>query len=195
MQLSIPSPAKLNLFLHINGRLPNGYHQLQTAFQLIDFGDTVTLTKRSDGVIRLLSPIEGVPDDEHLAVRAATALKASINGAATTELGVDIAVDKVLPMGGGLGGGSSNAASTLLGLNQLWNLNLNIDELAAIGLTLGADVPVFVRGQNSFAEGVGELLQPIKLPNQWFSVIKPASDVSTATIFAHPQLTLSLIHI
>ena len=193
MQLVIPSPAKLNLFLHITGRLANGYHQLQTVFQLLEYGDTITLSSRDDDAIRLTTPLTGVTEQQHLAVRAAEALRRYVDSHAfgddTHRHGVDIAVEKVLPMGGGLGGGSSNAASTLLGLNQLWQLDLSIDELAIIGLELGADVPVFVRGQNSAAEGVGEVLQPIKLPNRWFVVIKPPVEVATATIFGHPQLT------
>ena len=186
--LTLPSPAKLNLFLHITGQRSDGYHELQTAFQLLDFGDTVELQTRSDNQIVLLESLEGVADEDNIAIRAARLLQnhGSVTG---STLGADIRIRKQIPMGGGLGGGSSNAASTLLGLNQLWGLGLSIDQLADLGLTLGADVPVFIHGNSSFGEGIGEQLQPLVLPKCWFAVIKPPVSVPTGEIFSHPQLT------
>lgn len=184
--LALPSPAKLNLFLHILGRRPDGYHELQTLFQFLNYGDTLTLTARTDGIIVLENPLPGVPDDDNLVVRAARQLAATADH---TIPGVSIAVDKQLPMGGGLGGGSSNAATTLLGLNQLWNLNLSLDELAELGLSLGADVPVFVRGHAAWGEGVGEQLTDANPPEDWFLVIKPPCDISTKEIFSEQGLT------
>ena len=186
--LTLPSPAKLNLFLHITGQRSDGYHELQTAFQLLDFGDTVELQTRSDNQIVLLESLEGVADEDNIAIRAARLLQnhGSVTG---STLGADIRIRKQIPMGGGLGGGSSNAASTLLGLNQLWGLGLSIDQLTDIGLTLGADVPVFIHGNSSFGEGIGEQLQPLVLPKCWFAVIKPPVSVPTGEIFSHPQLT------
>ncbi|NWO04260.1 MAG: 4-(cytidine 5'-diphospho)-2-C-methyl-D-erythritol kinase, partial [Alteromonadaceae bacterium] len=185
--LTLPSPAKLNLFLHIVGKRPDGYHELQTLFQFLDYGDelTFTLTPDQPGV-RLAEPIHGVADDDNLIIRAARMLA----GHAQEPLpGVTIAIDKRLPMGGGLGGGSSNAATTLLALNRLWQLNLSEDELAEMGLTLGADVPVFVRGRAAFAEGVGEKLTPANPPEDWFLVLKPACDINTGKIFSEKGLT------
>ncbi|MDF0751865.1 4-(cytidine 5'-diphospho)-2-C-methyl-D-erythritol kinase [Marinobacter sp. 71-i] len=184
--LKLPSPAKLNLFLHILGRRPDGYHELQTLFQFLDYGDTITLTPRTDGQIVLEQSIPGVPDDENLVVRAARQLAAAANREVP---GASIAVDKRLPMGGGLGGGSSNAATTLLGLNQLWGLNYSLDELAELGLALGADVPVFVRGHSAWGEGVGERLTDAHPPEDWFLVIKPPCDISTREIFSEQGLT------
>ena len=184
--LVLPSPAKLNLFLHILGRRPDGYHELQTLFQFLDYGDTLTLTTRSDGRIVLEQPIPGVPDEENLVVRAARQL-AETEGNAVA--GVTIGIDKKLPMGGGLGGGSSNAATTLLGLNRLWGLNRSLDELAELGLTLGADVPVFVHGHSAWGEGVGERLTNANPPEDWFVVIKPPCDISTKEIFSEQGLT------
>lgn len=183
--LSVPSPAKINLFLHIIGRTDNGYHKLQTLFQLLDFGDTVHLESIDNSEIRLNTALDGVAKADNIAVKAAQLLQ-SYSG---TKHGVAISIDKQLPMGGGLGGGSSNAASTLLGLNKLWQLGLSQAELANISVKLGADVPVFVMGQNSLAEGIGEQLHPISLPNMWYVVVKPPVNVETATIFSHPQLT------
>ncbi|MBW7472820.1 4-(cytidine 5'-diphospho)-2-C-methyl-D-erythritol kinase [Marinobacter sp. F4218] len=185
--LTLPSPAKLNLFLHIVGRRPDGYHELQTLFQFLDFGDdiTFTLTPEQPG-IRLTDSVSGVPDDENLIVRAAKALAASVSGPLP---GVNIGVAKRLPMGGGLGGGSSNAATTLLGLNHLWQLNLPIDELAELGLALGADVPVFVRGRAAFGESVGEKLTPANPPEDWFVILKPACNINTGKIFSEEGLT------
>lgn len=185
--ISLPSPAKLNLFLHIVGRRPDGYHELQTLFQFLDYSDELsfTLTPDQPGV-RLARPIPNVPDDDNLVIRAAKALMTLSDKGLP---GVTIAIDKRLPMGGGLGGGSSNAATTLLGLNHLWNLGLSNDELAGIGLTLGADVPVFVRGHAAFGEGVGEKLTNANPPQDWFVVIKPACNLNTGKIFSEQGLT------
>lgn len=184
--LVLPSPAKLNLFLHILGRRPDGYHELQTLFQFLNYGDTLTLTARTDDRIVLEQPLPGVPDEENLIVRAARKLRATTDGATP---GVSIAIDKQLPMGGGLGGGSSNAATTLVGLNRLWGLNRSLDELAELGLSLGADVPVFVRGHAAWGEGVGERLTDANPPEDWFLVIKPPCDISTKEIFSEQGLT------
>ncbi|WP_318479754.1 4-(cytidine 5'-diphospho)-2-C-methyl-D-erythritol kinase [Photobacterium leiognathi] len=179
-----PAPAKLNLFLYITGQRPNGYHDLQTLFQFVDYGDTLTITPRRDNQIRLTPAIEGVKTEDNLIYRAAEALRQAAN----CDLGADIHIDKILPMGGGLGGGSSNAATTLVALNHLWQTNLSVDELAEIGLKLGADVPVFVRGTSAFAEGVGEKLQPAEPEEKWFLVAKPDISIATVDIFTHPEL-------
>jgi len=192
--LTLPSPAKLNLFLHITGRRSDGYHELQTAFQLLDFGDTVEIDTRSDNKIVLLESLEGVPDEDNIVVRAAKLLQKQESGK-NRVLGANIKINKQIPMGGGLGGGSSNAASTLLGLNYLWKMGLSNDQLAEIGLSLGADVPVFIYGQNSFGEGIGERLQTLVLPKYWFTVIKPPVSVPTAEIFLHSQLTRDTVTI
>ncbi|MBO3275028.1 4-(cytidine 5'-diphospho)-2-C-methyl-D-erythritol kinase [Pseudomonas schmalbachii] len=184
-RLTLPAPAKLNLFLHILGRRPDGYHELQTLFQFLDHGDELQFALREDGVIHLRSDIPGVPHDSNLIVRAARKLQE----ASGTRLGADIWLDKRLPMGGGIGGGSSDAATTLLGLDRLWNLQWDEDRLAALGLTLGADVPVFVRGRAAFAEGVGEKLTPVELEEPWFLVVAPQVFVSTAEVFSDPELT------
>ena len=185
-----PSPAKLNLFLYITGQRPDGYHTLQTLFQFLDYGDTLTIVPRQDGQLRLLTPVEGVPDDENLIIRAARLLMSS--AAARDRLpkgsGADISIDKRLPMGGGLGGGSSNAATVLVALNHLWQCQLSEDELAAIGLTLGADVPVFVRGHAAFAEGVGEILTPVDVAEKWYLVAHPGVSIPTPIIFRDPEL-------
>lgn len=183
--LILPAPAKLNLFLHITGRRADGYHELQTLFQFLDHGDTLGFRVREDGEIRLHGEIAGVPHDSNLIVRAARLLQQ----AAATPLGADLWLDKRLPMGGGIGGGSSDAATTLLGLDHLWQLNLGLDRLAELGLRLGADVPVFVRGRAAFAEGVGERLTPLDLDEPWFLVAVPQVSVSTAEIFSAPELT------
>ncbi|MDX1802023.1 MAG: 4-(cytidine 5'-diphospho)-2-C-methyl-D-erythritol kinase [Marinobacter sp.] len=186
MSLTLPAPAKLNLFLHINRRRPDGYHELQTLFQFLDAGDQLTFTRRPDAAITLGPDIPGLPAGDNLVMRAAERLRTF---AGRPELGVDIQLDKHLPMGGGLGGGSSNAATTLLGLNQLWQLNLSIDTLAALGLELGADVPVFVRGFAAVGEGIGEKLTPATPPEDWFVVLKPACSVNTGLIFSQQGLT------
>jgi 4-diphosphocytidyl-2-C-methyl-D-erythritol kinase len=185
--LSLAAPAKLNLFLHVTGRRDDGYHTLQTVFQLLDWGDTVTLEARDDGAITLAGPDLGIASDDNLAVRAARALKALPGTGA--DRGVHITLDKRIPTGGGLGGGSSDAASTLLGLARLWDLAVTEDRLAAIGATLGADVPVFVRGHSAWAEGIGEELEPLELPPAWFLVVHPGVHVDTGEIFSRRELT------
>ncbi|WP_311950496.1 4-(cytidine 5'-diphospho)-2-C-methyl-D-erythritol kinase [Halomonas piscis] len=183
--LTLPAPAKLNRTLHIVGRRPDGYHELQTLFQFLDLCDEITLTPRVDGRLVLESPLDGVADDDNLALRAARRLQRL----APAGCGVSIEIDKRLPLGGGLGGGSSNAATVLLGLNALWRLGLSLDELATLGLALGADVPVFVRGRSAWAEGVGDRLTPVQLATPWFVVIHPGVSVSTAGVFGDPELT------
>lgn len=183
--LILPAPAKLNLFLHITGRRADGYHELQTLFQFLDHADELGFALREDGEIHLRTPIDGVPHDSNLIVRAARLLQQESG----TTLGADIWLDKRLPMGGGIGGGSSDAATTLLGLNHLWQTGLDEDRLAALGLRLGADVPVFVRGRAAFAEGVGEQLQAVELSEPWFLVAVPQVFVSTAEVFSAPELT------
>lgn len=181
-RLTLPAPAKLNLFLHVVGRRADGYHLLQTLFQLLDHGDIVTLEEHD----RLaLNDLPGVPREQNLVWRAALALQQHTG----TRHGARIHLDKRLPAGGGLGGGSSDAASTLLGLNRLWGLGLDTDTLAAIGLTLGADVPVFVRGHTAFGEGVGERLTPVEMPPRRYLVIHPGCHVSTADVFRDSSLT------
>lgn len=180
-----PAPAKINLFLHVTGRRSDGYHTLQTVFQFLDFCDYLDFERREDGAISRLSELAEVPEERDLVVRAARALKAHSG----TRLGVNIAVQKRLPMGGGLGGGSSDAATTLVALNHLWGLDLPVEELARLGLALGADVPVFVHGQAAFAEGVGEVLTPIELSEPWYLLLKPPCAVATAAVFQHPDLT------
>ena len=186
-----PSPAKLNLFLYITGQRPDGYHTLQTLFQFLDYGDTLTIDVRRDGQIRLLTPVEGVADEDNLIIRAARLLTqaAGERGRFDTRCGADIRIGKRLPMGGGLGGGSSNAATVLVALNHLWQCGLTVDELAALGLTLGADVPVFVRGHAAFAEGVGEVLTPVTVEEKWYLVAHPGVSIPTPVIFNDPDLT------
>ncbi|CAB5626480.1 4-(cytidine 5'-diphospho)-2-C-methyl-D-erythritol kinase [Pseudomonas asiatica] len=183
--LTLPAPAKLNLWLHIIGRRADGYHELETVFQFLDHGDELSFAVRDDGVIRLHTEIEAVPHDSNLIVRAARKLQEQSG----TTLGADIWLTKVLPMGGGIGGGSSDAATTLLALAHLWQLDWDEDRLAALGLSLGADVPVFVRGHAAFAQGVGEQLTPVDPEEPWYVVLVPQVSVSTVEIFSHPQLT------
>ena len=178
------APAKLNLMLRVVGRREDGYHLLQTVFRFIDYGDDVQITVRDDGAIRRTHDIAGIGADEDLTLRAARALKE----ASGTALGAEIALTKRLPLGGGLGGGSSDAATVLLALNQLWGTGLSRARLQALGLDLGADVPVFVHGTSAFAEGVGEVLTPIVLPPAWYVVLTPPVSVATARVFAHPDL-------
>ncbi len=180
-----PSPAKLNLFLHITGQRADGYHQLQTLFQFLDYGDVLHFQLREDGRIQRRQPLPGVSIEHDLCVRAACLLQQETKAVQ----GVDITLDKHLPMGGGLGGGSSNAATTLVALNHLWGCGLNRDELMALGLRLGADVPVFINGVAAWAEGIGEQLTPAEPPQPWFLVIKPPVEVSTAKIFGALELT------
>ena len=185
--LRLPAPAKLNLMLRVVGRRPDGYHLLQTVFQFVDQCDWVVLRERRDGHIGLASLLPGVPEESDLTVRAAKLLR---QAAGNEGLGVEIEVEKNLPMGGGLGGGSSDAATTLLGLNALWELGLSIETLAGLGLQLGADVPVFVRGYAAWGEGVGEDLTPLpELPEPWYVVVTPPCHVATGAIFSSPDLT------
>lgn len=183
--LTLPAPAKINLMLHIVGRRPDGYHRLQTLFQLLDFGDTLTLEPLAQPNIELSCSDPELASADNLVMRAAQALQ-PLTGNRT---GARLYLNKQLPAGGGLGGGSSDCATALLGLNQLWSLNLSVDELADIGLSLGADVPVFVRGHSAWAEGIGEQLTPVDMPQNWFVVVHPGVHVSTAELFSHPQLT------
>ena len=180
-----PAPAKLNLFLHVVGRRADGYHLLQTAFRLLDWGDTLDFALRTDGRIHRVNTVPGVVEDDDLVVRAARLLQAHTGSG----LGADITVHKVLPMGGGIGGGSSDAATTLIALNRLWGTGRTRVELQALGLQLGADVPVFVFGQDAFAEGVGETLQPLALAPAWYVVVSPGISVPTAEIFSAKDLT------
>lgn len=181
-----PAPAKLNLFLHITGRRADGYHELQTVFRLLDWGDRIGLRLREDGQVRREGEgAAGVAEADDLAVRAARLLKESANVAQ----GVDIIVEKNISAGGGFGGGSSDAATVLVVLNRLWQAGLDEDALAALGLRLGADVPVFVRGHNAWAEGVGERLQPVALAPAWYVIVEPGVHVPTPALFADPDLT------
>lgn len=185
-----PSPAKLNLFLYITGQRADGYHTLQTLFQFLDYGDEMNINVRSDGEIHLLTPVDGVEHEDNLIVRAARLLMktAAERGRLSAGSGADISILKRLPMGGGLGGGSSNAATVLVALNHLWQCGLSVDELAIMGLTLGADVPVFVRGHAAFAEGVGEILTPVNPAEKWYLVAHPGVSIPTPVIFNDPDL-------
>lgn len=184
-RLRLPAPAKLNLFLHVNGRRPDGYHRLQTVFQLLEWGDEIELALRTDGRIERVDGPDDVPPEQDLAVRAARLL-AKETGVVP---GVDIVVRKRVPAGAGLGGGSSDAATVLLGLDRLWNLGIDASRLLELGLSLGADVPVFLAGRSAFAEGIGERLWPLDLPDRWYVVIWPGVAVPTAAIFQAPELT------
>ena len=180
-----PAPAKLNLFLHVVGRRSDGYHLLQSVFRLIDLGDALRFAPLTDGRIARAAPLAGVPEERDLCLRAARMLQE----ASGASLGVEIAIEKRLPMGGGLGGGSSDAATVLLALNRLWSLDWPRERLQALGLELGADVPFFIHGRNAFVEGVGERLQALNLPPAWYLVVAPPASVPTAEIFAAPNLT------
>ncbi len=184
-ELRLPSPAKLNLMLHITGQRSDGYHLLQTVFQLLDVGDTVAISTNGSGVVQVNCPALSIPQEQNLAWQAARLLQQHSG----STLGASIDIDKQLPTGGGIGGGSSNAATVLLGLNKLWQLDLPLPELAALGLQLGADVPVFVHGHSAWGEGIGELLEPILLPQRYYLVIAPGCSISTAEVFSHRQLT------
>ncbi|TFW07924.1 4-(cytidine 5'-diphospho)-2-C-methyl-D-erythritol kinase [Oxalobacteraceae bacterium OM1] len=184
-----PAPAKLNLFLHVTGRRPDGYHLLQTVFQLLDHGDTLHFTVRPDGAMRRTNDIPGVPEGADLVVRAARLLQQAARERSIDAPGADITVEKRLPMGGGLGGGSSDAATTLLALNHLWQTGFSRAELMQLGVRLGADVPFFLFGQNAFAEGIGEALVPVRTPGCWYVVIEPGVTAPTAAIFSAPDLT------
>jgi 4-diphosphocytidyl-2-C-methyl-D-erythritol kinase len=187
------APAKINLFLHITGQRADGYHTLQSVFELLDFYDIICVKSNYSGNIKRVNTVQNVPENQDLAIRAALALQQATN----CKLGADIHVEKHIPMGGGLGGGSSDAATVLLALNHLWSLDLTRTELMQIGLTLGADVPVFIFGQTAWAEGIGELLSPVELPAQntnlqqepYYVVLTPQIQVSTKQIFAYPRLT------
>lgn len=184
-RLTLLSPAKLNLFLHITGRRADGYHNLQTLFQLLNYGDTLSFIRRDDNHISLSPELPGVGFEQNLIIKAVHALEAY----KPANAGVDIQLEKRLPMGGGIGGGSSNAATTLVALNHLWSCGLSKHQLQNIGLQLGADVPVFINAQTAWAEGVGEELQAIEMQPKWFLVIQPDCHVSTAEIFSHKDLT------
>jgi len=188
MTLSVLSPAKLNLFLHITGRRPDGYHELQTLFQLLDWGDRLDFATNSSGAITLDSDDDSIAEADNLVVRAAHALHRD-------GLGVHIRLRKTIPTGAGLGGGSSNAATTLLALNHLWGLGLSRDHLLSLGAGLGADVPVFVGAHTAWAEGTGDLLTPVDLPERWYLILVPDCHVATARVFSHRQLTRNSIPI
>jgi 4-diphosphocytidyl-2-C-methyl-D-erythritol kinase len=181
----LPAPAKLNLMLHVVGRRADGYHLLQTVFRLIDLADTLAFAPRTDGAIRLATPLSGVPEGDDLTVRAARLLQAETGCAR----GATISLEKRIPIGGGLGGGSSDAATTLIALNELWGTGLARADLARLGLRLGADVPFFLFGRNAFGEGLGEVLTPLDLGPAWYVVITPQVAVSTREMFAAPELT------
>lgn len=185
------APAKLNLFLHVTGRRNDGYHLLQTVFRFLDFSDQLRFNLRQDGAVKLNKSIAGVPEEKDLCVRAAKLLQQESG----TNRGVEIFLTKRIPLGGGLGGGSSDAATTLMALNHLWDLSLSRNQLRALGLQLGADVPVFIFGENAFAEGVGEKLVPITLPPAWYLVLIPPLNVSTAEVFSSKELTRNTIPI
>lgn len=180
-----PSPAKLNLFLHIVGRRIDGYHLLQTMFQLLDWGDKIRFRVRNDGIITRLTPLPNVPETADLCIRAARLLQQHTN----CSLGAEIALEKRIPMGGGLGGGSSNAATVLIALNELWNTKVTHAKLLTLGATLGADVPVFIHGKTAWAEGIGEQLTAITLPEQVFVILDPQVNISTVELFQTPELT------
>lgn len=180
-----PAPAKLNLFLHVTGRRADGFHELQTVFQLLDLCDTIGITLRKDGAVERIGGPADIAADADLTVRAARALKAAAN----VKEGASLRVTKRIPTGGGLGGGSSDAATALLALNRLWKCGLKIEELGRIGFGLGADVPVFVHGSSAFAEGLGEVLTPVELPPRWFLIIHPGVAVATREVFQAPELT------
>lgn len=180
-----PSPAKLNLFLHIVGQRADGYHELQTLFQFLNYGDTITITPTKTPKITLLTQFDGVPEESNLIVKAAKILQLH----SKTQCGAQISIDKILPMGGGLGGGSSNAATVLLALNALWQTKVSLNELAKLGLALGADVPIFMHGFAAFAEGIGEKLTPVQPKEVWYLVTKPNISISTAAVFTAKDLT------
>ncbi|MGD8910620.1 MAG: 4-(cytidine 5'-diphospho)-2-C-methyl-D-erythritol kinase [Chromatiales bacterium] len=185
MQASWPAPAKLNLMLRVVGRRADGYHELQTVYQFIDRQDELSFEPRDDGEIRLLNPLPGVPPESDLCYRAARALQQ----ATAIRLGVDISLQKNLPMGGGLGGGSSDAATTLVALNRLWHTGLDSQALQSIGLRLGADVPIFIHGLAAWAEGIGEEFEPLEPATDWYLILLPDCQVSTGEIFAQRDLT------
>jgi len=182
--INFPSPAKLNLFLHIVGQRDDGYHNLETLFQFLNYSDKITLTVTETPTIELLTPIKGVKNEDNLIIKAAKLLKQSSN----SSLGVKIAINKILPMGGGLGGGSSNAATILVALNTLWQCQLSLSELATLGLSLGADVPIFIHGFSAFAQGVGDELTAISPQEAWYLITKPECSISTQQVFTASDL-------
>ena len=182
---NLPAPAKLNLFLHVTGRRNDGYHLLETVFQFIDLADSLDLCLRDDGVVRRIGPPDEIAPELDLTLRAAAALKTATG----CRLGVDIGLRKLIPIGAGLGGGSSDAATVLLGLNKLWRLGLKRRDLIEVARPLGADVPVFVFGRNAYATGIGDRLQPIDLPHRWFVLVTPPVSVATPGVFNDPKLT------
>lgn len=185
-----PAPAKLNLFLHVTGRRPDGYHLLQSVFQLIDRADRLHFDLRADGRVVRTTEVPGVPEEQDLIVRALRLLATEYRRRHGRDVpGIDVAVEKLLPMGGGLGGGSSDAATALLAANHLWQAGLSREELMALGLPLGADIPFFLFGETAFAEGVGEALQPVAGPDCWYVVIEPGVSVPTPAVFCAPDLT------
>ncbi|HFD87198.1 MAG TPA: 4-(cytidine 5'-diphospho)-2-C-methyl-D-erythritol kinase [Gammaproteobacteria bacterium] len=186
-----PAPAKLNLFLHITGRRSDGYHELQTIFQILDYGDELAFEVTETPTIARVTDIPGVPAEHDLIVRAAALLQAETG----VGQGVRFYIDKRLPMGGGLGGGSSDAATTLVALNHLWGCDLSVDQLARLGCALGADVPVFVRGHTAWGEGIGELLAPVELKPAWYVVIRPDAEIATPALFSSPELTRDCVKI
>lgn len=188
VSLSLPAPAKLNLFLHVTGRRDDGYHELQTLFQLLDWGDTVHLEHAPDGLIGQGAPVEGVAPERDLALRAARLLRDTARREGRPAGGVIVTLDKRIPQGSGLGGASSDAASVLLGANLLWGSGYDRGRLAELGRALGADVPVFVRGRSAWAEGVGEVLTPVSLGERWYVLVFPGEGASTASLFADPDL-------
>ena len=181
------APAKINLFLHINSKREDGYHNLQTIFQLLDYYDELSFSPREDGIIQRVSGNDVVPESQDLIIRAAKALQQETG----TDLGVDISVVKNIPAGGGLGGGSSNAATTLIALNELWDTQYSEKQLIKIGLALGADVPIFIAGRSAWAQGVGEVLTPMTLPKHYFLVVSINKHISTGQIFSHKALTMT----
>lgn len=189
---TFPAPAKLNLFLHVIGRRDDGYHLLQTVFRFVDYADQLSFDVTSDGVISHVNPIAGLTDTDDLCVRAAKLLREKSGKAM---LGVRIHLEKKIPLGSGLGGGSSDAATTLIALNRLWEINWERECLMALGLELGADIPVFIYGQNAFAEGVGEQLEKVDLPCAWYVVLTPPVQIATAAVFASEELTRNTIPI
>jgi 4-diphosphocytidyl-2-C-methyl-D-erythritol kinase len=195
--VTFPSPAKINLFLHITGQRADGYHELETLFQFLDYGDSITFSVTKDLAIDLVTPIKGVAHNDNLIVKAAKLLQHK----SKKSLGVKIDITKVLPMGGGLGGGSSNAATVLIALNHLWQCQLSNDQLARLGLSLGADVPIFIHGFSAFAQGIGEKLTAIQPPESWYLISKPQCSIPTAKIFSakdlprnSPALSKSSLH-
>lgn len=185
MSLLLPCPAKLNLFLHITGRRPDGYHTIQTLFQLLDYGDDLELAINTSGELELTPAFAAIAQEDNLVYRAACLLQNTTG----CRMGATMRLTKRLPMGGGIGGGSSDAATALVGLNHLWRTGLSIDQLAELGRQLGADVPVFVRGKTAWAEGIGEQLTPVEMPEKWYLVVAPECAVSTREIFSNEGLT------